>query len=540
MFFLKYTKYIIISLIVISIVYILREPLFAPSIKKYLSSKIKKEVDFKNFHILPFSLTVTNLKVADTFLAEKVSLNFHPIKLIFNIKCPVKAITEVRVSTVEVMISQEGSRIKNEANDKHLQVNINNFNFGIFVDKILLKNNYHNIDLQNTSLTFNEGNINFLSSLDINELDFNVNCKLKQKSDKEFNTLATIISKRKIFADIVLKGTCDLDCNFYQNVKVRKLKYKGLNFDSFEGVISKSSDLVTLNMSGMFGKLKLDLKSKDVNIESYLSLPKINKKLTGDVNFKSNIKNNVENINLDVKNLSIFNLGNANFNFYITKNKKGTYSGYCKYGENKKIAIVFSKDGSYEKKIIVNGKELGNVTGNIKKGTIKADIKNAELSNLPLNFFFGKKINSVVTLYGQFDEIAGQINFSLDDFSNNKKLKGIITKSNDLYVFNFHDADESVLFNAVVKNRELLSALFKFVKIDSFKILSILGYSPDKFSGIVTGRIEYQKNTFLDFNLKAFDGCLYGNSFRKFDLKGNINSDEVNIEHCSMVDYFNK
>jgi hypothetical protein len=540
MVFFKYTKYIIISLIVISIVYILREPLFAPSIKKYLSSKVKEEVDFKNFYILPFSLTVTNLKVVDIFLAEKVSLNFHPIKLIFNIKCPVKAITKVRVSTLEVMLSQEGSTIKSETNDKGLQININSFNFGVFVDKILLKNNYQNIDLQNTSLIFNEGNINFLSSLDINGLGFNVNCKLKHKSDKEFNTLTTIISKSKIFADIVLKGTYDSHCNFYQNVKVRKLKYKGLNFDSFEGLLSKSSALVTLNMSGMFGKLKLDLKAKDVNIESYLSLPKINENLTGDINFKANIKNNVEDINLDVKNLSIFSLGNANFSFDITKNEKGTYSGYCKYGENKKVVIVFCKDGSYEKKIIVNGKELGNVTGNIKKGTIKADIKNAELSNLPLRSFLGKKIDGVVNLYGQLDEIAGQINFSLDDFSNNKKLKGIITKNNDLYVFNFHDANEAVLFNAVVKNRELLSSDFKFVKVDSFKILSILGYSSDKFSGFVTGRVKYQKDAFLDFNLKTFNGCLYGNSFKKFDLKGNINSDEVNIGHCSMVDYLNK
>ncbi|MDR2066549.1 MAG: hypothetical protein LBP57_01735 [Endomicrobium sp.] len=540
MVFFKYTKYIIISLIVISIVYILREPLFAPSIKKYLSSKIKEEVDFKNFHILPFSLTVTNLKVADIFLAEKLSLNFQPIKLIFNINCPVKAITKVRVSTLEVMLNQEGSTIKSKTNDKRLQVNINSFNFGVFVDKTLLKNNYHNIDLQNTSLTFNEGNINFLSSLDINGLGFNVNCKLKQKSDKDFNTLTTIISESKIFADIVLEGTYDSDCNFCQNVKVRKLKYKGLNFDSFEGVISKSSDLATLNMSGRFGKLKLDLKTKDVNIESYLSLSKINENLTGDINFKANIKNNVEDINLDVKNLSVFNLGNANFNFDITKNKKGTYSGYCKYGENKKVVIVFSKDGSYEKKIIVNDKELGNVSGNIKKGTIKAAIKNVELSNLPLRSFFGKKIDGIVNLYGQLDEIAGQINFSLDDFSNNKKLKGIITKNNDLYVFNFYDANEAPLFNAVVKNRELLSSDFKFVKIDSFKILSIFGYSSDKFSGFVTGRVKYQKDTFLDFNLKTFNGCLYGNSFKKFDLKGSINSDEVNIEHCSMVDYLNK
>ncbi|MDR3125079.1 MAG: translocation/assembly module TamB [Endomicrobium sp.] len=540
MVFFKYTKYISISLIVISIVYILREPLFAPSIKKYLSSKIKEEVDFKNFHILPFSLTVTNLKIADIFLAEKVSLNFDLIKLIFNIKCPLKAIREVRVSTLEVMISPEGSTIKNVTNDKRLQININSFNFGVFADKILLKNNYHNIDLQNTSLTFNEGKINFLSSLDINGLDFNVNCKLKQKSDKEFNTLTTIISKRKIFADIALEGTCDLDCNFYQNTKIRKLKYKGLNFDSFEGVISKSSDLVTLNMSGMFGKLKLDLKTKDVNIESYLSLPKINENLRGDINFKAKIKNNVEDINLDVKNLSIFNLGNANFNFDITKNEKGTYSGYCKYGENKKVVIIFSKDGSYEEKIIVNGKELGNIIGNIKKGTIKADIKNAELSSLPLRSFFGKKIDGVVNLYGQLDEISGQVNFSLDDFLNNKKLKGIITKNNDLYVFNFNDTNEAVLFNAVVKNMGLLSSDFKFVKIDSFKILSILGYSSDKFSGFVTGRVKYQKDTFLDFNFKAFNGCLYGNSFKKFDLKVNINSDEVNIGHCSMVDYLNK
>jgi hypothetical protein len=536
----KYIKYIVIILIIIFIVYFLRDPLFAPSIKKYLSSKIEKEIDFEKFYISPISLTVTNLKVKDTFLVKKVSFDLHPIKLIFNIKSPIKAIRKVKVSNAEVILNKENSIPQDKTISKPLHIDVGSFNFDILVDKILLKTKYKNINFKNMYLRFDKGNINLMSSLDVNGFIFDINSKLKQKNGTEFNTLTTIISKNKVIANIILNGTFDTNLNLYQNIKVTKLKYKGLNFSSFEGVISKNFDIVSLNMLGAVGNLKLYLKNKDLSIESYLSLSKINKNLIGDINSKISIKDNIENVKLNVKNLSIFNLGNGNFDFNITKNEKDNYIGYCKYGEGRKVEVRISKDGNYEKKIVVNGKELGSVIGNIRKGTIKANIKNVRLSDFPLKSFLGKKVYGMISFYGQIDEVAGQINLSLDDLSNNKKITGTITKNNDVYVFNVSNVNDTVLFNTVVKRGEILSSDFKFVKIDTFKILDILGYDLNKFSGIATGRIKYQKDAFLEFNLKIFDGYLYSNNFKKFDVKGNINSNEVNVEHCKMIDYSNK
>ncbi|MDR2395902.1 MAG: translocation/assembly module TamB [Endomicrobium sp.] len=527
----KYTKYIIILLIIIVIVYFLRAPLFAPSIKKYLSSKVEKEIDFEKFYISPISLTFTNLKVKDTFLVKKISFDFRPIKLICNIKTPIKAIRKVKVSNVEIMLNKENSTIKGKSINKPLHIDSGSFNFDISVDEILLKNKYENVNFKNISLKFDKGDINFIAALDINGFIFDINSKLERKNEKEFNTLTTIISKNKIVADIIFDGTFDSDLNLYQNIKVTKLKYKGLNFRSFEGVISKNSDIVSLNISGASGNF---------NIESYLSLSKINKNVIGDVNSKIILKDNVEKINLSIKNLSIFNLGNGNFDFNITKNEKDNYIGCCIYGENKKVDLVVSKDGSYEKRIIVNGKELGSVIGNIKKGTIKTNIKNVRLLDLPLKDFLGKKVYGIINFYGQIDEVAGQIDFSLYDLSNNKKVIGTITRNNDIYVFNFSNVNETLLFNTVVEKGDILSSDFKFIKIDTFKLFDILGYDLDKFSGIATGRIKYQKNAFLEFNLKIFDGYLYGNNFKKFDVKGNINSNEFNVEHCKMVDYSDK
>jgi hypothetical protein len=541
MIFLRYTKYIVIPLIIISIVYILRGPLFAPSIKRYLSSKATKEIDFENFYISPFSLTVTNVKVAGIFFAKEVSFNFQPIKFIVNLISPIKAVSKIKVSDVEVVLDRRNSTIKNKIDKKFLSVNIDNFNFDIFIDKIVLRNDYKNIIFQNTSLSLKKENINLISSLNIDNFNFDINSKIQQKNKREFNTLTTIISQHRIITNIVLEGNFDKDCNLYQNVKVIELKYKGLNFSGFEGIFSKSSSSMSLNMQGAFGKLKLlYLNNETLDVETYLSLMKINKNLIGDIKFKAVIKNDIEDVKLDVRNLSIFNLGKANFNFDVIETENGIYSGYCKYGANKKVYIKFSKDGSYEKKIIVNNKEIGGVVGNIKKGTIKADIRDVKLSDLPLKSFLSKKIDGVVNLYGQIDEISGQIDFSLNDFSNNKKLTGVITKNNDVFVLNFCDINKVALLNAVIKKGEIISSDFKFIKIDILKIFNILGYDTDKFSGIATGRIKYQRDIFLDFNLKVFEGYFYENNFKKFDLKCSINSDKINIDRWIMVDHFGK
>jgi hypothetical protein len=538
--FFRYTKYIIITLIIISVVYILREPLFAPSIKRYLSSKVAREIEFENFYISPFSLTVTNLKVADIFFAKKVSFNFQPIKFIVNSKFPIKAVSKIKVSNVEVILDKKNPTIKNITGNKSLNINIDSFYFDIFIDKMVLKNNYKNINFQNTSLSFKKENIDIISSLNVDNFSFDINSKIQRKNNKEFSTLTTVISQNKIIANVVLEGNFDTDCNLYQNIKTTELKYKGLNFSNFEGIFSKNSNSLSLDIQGAFGSLKLLYLNNNVNIDACLYLMKINKNLNGDIKFKASIKNNIKDIKLNVNNLSIFNLGNANFNFDVTQTNNGIYSGYCNYGTNKRIYVKFSKDGSYEKKIIVKNKEVGIVVGNIKKGTIKIDIKDVKLSDLPLKSFLNKGIDGVINFYGQIDEISGQIDFSLNDFSNNKKFTGIVTKNNDIFVFNLCDINEEVLLNAIIKEGEIISSDFKFIKIDTLKIFNILGYDTDKFSGIATGRIKYQKDTFLDFNLKVFDGYFYKNGFKKFDLRGNINSDEINIEHCVLINHFDK
>ncbi|MDR1417772.1 MAG: hypothetical protein LBI80_01220 [Endomicrobium sp.] len=540
MLFFRYIKYIVIPLIIISGVYMLRESLFSPSIKRYLSSKAAKEIDFENFYITPFSLTVTNVKVADIFFAKEISFDFHPMKFIINSKSPIKAVSKIKASNVEVVLDKKNSTIKNKTDNKSLDVNIDSFNFDIFIDKIVLKNNYKNINFYKTYLGFKNENIDIISSLNIDNFSFDINSKIQRKNNKEFNTLTTVTSQDKLIANIVLDGNFDTNCTLYQNIKATELKYKGLDFSGFEGIFYKNLNSISLDMQGVFGKLKLLCLANNVNIDASLYLMKINKNLNGDIKLKASVKDNSKDIKLDVKNLSIFNLGNANLNFDVAQTDNGIYSGHCNYEKNKKIYVKFSRDGSYEKKIIVNNKEVGAVVGNIKKGTIKTDIKNVKLSDLPLKFFFNREIDGVINLYGEIDGISGQIDFSLNDFANNKKLIGIVTKNNDVFVLNLCDINERVLLNTVIKKGKIISSDFKFIKIDTLKLFNILGYDTDKFSGIATGRIKYQKDTFLDFKLKVFDGYFYKNSFKKFDLRGNINSDEINIEHCVLINHFDK
>ncbi|MCA6085472.1 translocation/assembly module TamB domain-containing protein [Candidatus Endomicrobiellum agilis] len=539
----KFLKYIMSMLIVlavlVSLLYYARASIFVPFIQKYIRAKIGHEIKFDNFYILPqtFSLAFTNVKVDNVFAVKKITFNLSPIKFFAYIAAPMKCISRIDISKLEVSLNAN-SKDKNVSSDKNnTAFKLPESKITIFIDEAVIKNNKEILKIIDARILLGPNQISLDSMIYALGIPIKINSHIKRAAGNIFNTSSILAAENKLDMLVNSSGTVDLSSlDITQNIAVEKLIYSGFKLNGSSGIFSKTGNACKISLSGGFGKFEFNSSADGVaEAKSKIDISEINKSMSGNINLNFKRQNDTAVFGLNIVDLVVFGFRFRNFNLSGMKNHNGIYDMLCIYGTGGKIKIGYTRNGNYKACLVIGNKTAGTVKGNTETGEVAVDIKNVDVAYAPVIPFMWKDAKGIVNISGAIDEVSGQIDFAFKSLNvstgiNSANVMGTINRSNDMYVFNFYKNDNSFVLNSVIKSGEIVSADFKFVSINISDILRICGYSKYSVLGTVSGRVKYEKNSGAEFDIKAFNGILYSNKFKKIEAKGDVNLDRINIE----------
>ncbi|GHT23139.1 hypothetical protein AGMMS49953_03190 [Endomicrobiia bacterium] len=537
----KYTIYVLVVLVVLVSLYYARAFIFVPFIQKYISDKTGYEVKFDNFYILPFSITFANVDMDNMIAIQKITFKLSPVKFFVHITAPLNCISQINISKLEISLN-ENHKDKNVSSDKRsVDLELPKSEIAIFVDEAVVKNdNSRLLKIIDADILINHDKITLESVICALGIPVKVSSRIDRAKGNIFNTSSAFTAKNKI--DMLLKSTGTIDLSslsITQNITVEKLIYSGFKLIAPSGSFSKIRDAYKINLVGGFGKFEFNsFSGSATEAKPEIDISKTNKSMSGDISLNFKEQYSISVFGLNVTDLVGFGFKLGNFNLSGTKNRGGIYSMLCTYGRGGKIEIDYTKGGDYEAKLIIKNKTAGTVRGNMKTGEVTADMKNIDVAYIP---FIEKSAKGIINILGAMDEISGHIDFSIRNFTasgiESADMKGSITKNNNMYVFNFYKSDNSITLSNIIKSGEIISTDFKFVNVDVLNILRICGYSKYDVSGIASGRIKYERGSVTEFDIKVFDVTIYGNKFKKFEAKGDINLNRINIERFVLKNY---
>jgi hypothetical protein len=538
---LKHTIYVLIVLAVLISLYCARASIFVPFIQKYISAKTGYEVKFDNFYILPFSVAFANVDVDNMIAIQKITFKLSPAKFFVHITAPLNCISQINISKLEISLN-ENPKDKNILSGKrNIAIKLPESEIAIFIDRTVVKNDNNKLlKIIGANILINHDKITLESVMYALGIPVKVSSHIERAAGDIFNTSSVFTVKNKI--DMLLKSTGTIDLSsldITQNIAVEKLVYSGFKLIDSSSVFSKVGDAYKVNLTGESVKFKFDsFSGGTTEVKSEIDISKINKTMSGGINLNFKGQDNISAFGLNITDLVVFGFKLGNFNLSGTKNCAGIYSMLCTYGTGGKIEIDYARGGDYKTRLIIKNKTAGMTRGNMKTGEVTVDMKNIDVEYIP---FIGRVAKGIFNISGAMDEISGQINFALRNFAmpgiDATDIRGSITKNNDMYVFNFCKSDNAVTLNNVIKNGEITSTDFKFANVDVSKIQYICGYSKYAVSGLASGRVKYEKDSMIEFDIKAFDGMVYDNKFKKFEAKGDINLNRISIERFVLKNY---
>ncbi|MDR3275528.1 MAG: translocation/assembly module TamB [Endomicrobium sp.] len=535
----RFKYYLSIALVLLAALYCVRVSIFAPFIQKYIYNKTGYELKFDSFHILPFSLIFKNVEIDNSVLMQKINIKLNPIKIFTHIYSPINYIIRIDISKLEVSLSKNSKNYTDTKNRHNPAVMFPDSKIAVFIDEILIKNNSEILKITNADILINSHTITLNSILNAYGISIKLNSKLERTANNVFISSSLFTASDKIGMLIRSNGTVDLSSfNIAQNIVIEKLEYNGFQLNGSSGAFSKTRDIYNINLTGNFGHFEFNYSSNGlVEVKSEINIAKINKIISGKVNINFKECDNNYILRLNALDLLVFGFNCGNLNIYGTKNYDNVYNMSCIYGDNKKVEMNFSKNGSYELKLIIKNKAEGLIKGNIKTGAVNAGIKNIAAADIPIVPFILKNTKGIVNISGEIDDTAGHIDFKFKNFSmlntkDNTNIAAVLTRKDGAYLFDFYKDDKSIVLSSIIKNDKIILIDFKFEGIDISNIL----YLENKISGVATGRIKYKKDLITEFDIKAFNGKFYGNKFNKLEAKGDANLNRINIEHFIMQD----
>jgi hypothetical protein len=533
---LKHIAYVLIVLAVLGSLYCARASIFVPFIQKYISAKTGHEVKFDNFYILPFSVTFANVDVDNMIAIQKITFKLNPVKFFVHITAPLDCISKINISKLEISLNENTSSDK-----RNIAVKLPESEIVMFIDEIIVKNDNNKLFKGiGADILINHDKLTLEFVMYVLGIPVKVSSQIERAAGDIFNTSSVFTAKDKI--DMLLKSTGTINLSsldITQNITVEKIIYSGFRLIDSSGVFSKAEDTYKVNLTSGFEKFEFNSFSGcTTEAKSEIDISKTNKSMSGDISLNFKGQDSISAFRLNITNLVVFGFKLGNFNLSGTKNRGGIYSMLCTCGTDGKIEIDYEKGGDYKIRLIIKNKTYGTVRGNMETGEIAADMKNVDVAYLP---FIGRVVKGIINISGAMDELSGKINFAFRNFVisgiNVADMMGSVTKNNDMYVFNFYRSDNSIILSSVIKCGEIISTDFKFVNIDISNILRICGYSKYGVSGIANGRIKYEKDLMTEFSIKFFDGMIYDNRFKKFEVKGYINSSTINLERFVLKNY---
>jgi hypothetical protein len=476
----------IASLIILGSLYCLRAPVFMPIMQEYIHTKTGYNIEFDNFYFMPFNrLTFTNFRINDIFVTRNITFKINPLKLFAHITSPVNCVSKINISKLKIYVNKSTQYDNSGAfplpNNKKSFIKFPKFaNVKVYVDELIVSKKFEFVKIINTNILINHDKIILDSFMYTAGIPIKLSSQIVRTADNLFATSSLFTAKQnKTEIYINLEGTIDLSSlRIAQNISIKKLRYHGFNLDDSFCSFLKTAKSYDINLTGKFGSFDFSRSSDSMTrVMSRVDISKINENMSGNVKLDFEEQNNSSICGLELNVTNLVVFGIKNGNFSLSGIKNNT--------DVYKFFYMYGPDKKME--IVYAG-------GAYEKKII---VKN--------------------------------------------KIIGTVTRNNGMYVFNFYNDDNSIVFNSVVKNGKIISTDFKFVGVDILNILRVCGcWTGDNISGTANGSIKYKKNAVIEFDIKAFKGTLYGNKFKKLETKGNVNLSRINIEYFRIANNSNK
>ncbi|MDR1663098.1 MAG: translocation/assembly module TamB domain-containing protein [Endomicrobium sp.] len=509
--------------------YCVRRLFLVPYLQKYISVKTGHNISIGNFSLFPFKLFLKDVDVDGVVKIRKIIFRLNLFKIFF----PLESIRQIEIFDIKVDLKENQNILALKPSEKKSVLKLPKMGIDIYINEVLIKQGTSFFNIADAYIYVGTNTIKLDSILHVAGNSIKLEALLKQKEDYLFDGTAILKSKNKINMLINSKGVIDLlsfNCNC--NISIIKLNYKGFDFGGASGILSKNEKGVNIEFSGKFGKFKANgLFSNTINAEIFIDFSQISKSVFGRLNISFKKRKHLKELNLRALKLNIFNFNIGSFELLSSKNDNGTYKAVCDYGLKRRLEAVYLQGGDYEGNLITRDKKVGYVKGNIKRGTITVDVKNTNVTNIPLIPAMLENYDGKVNISGNINEASGKINFSFISNMNMADIKGTVIRDKNKYTFDFYKCDDSALLKYVVSGGNVVSIDFKFKKVNILNVLcGVMGHSEINISGMASGNISYAKDAGIKLDLKAFDGTFYDNNFKELEVKGEVDLNKIKIE----------
>jgi hypothetical protein len=513
-------------------VYCARGLLLVPYLQKYLSVKTGHNIAIGNFSLSPFKLSLKDVDADGFIKVRKITFELNLFKFLFNFFSPLKTIKQIRVYNIEIDLKENQDVSALKPSEKKAVLKLQEMGIDIYINEVLIKQGTAFFNITDAYIYVDTNTIKLDSILHVADNSIKLEALLKQKEGYLFDGEAILESKNKTNMLINSKGIIDLlSFNSDWNISIIKLNYKGFDFGGASGILLKNEKGTDIEFAGKFGKFKANgLLGNTINAEAFIDLSQINKSVSGRLNMSFKKRKDLKRLNLKASDLNAFNFNIGSFELLSSKNNNGTYKIICDYGLRRRLEATYFQGGDYGGDLIIRDKKVGYIKGNIRRGTITIDAKNINVTDMPIIPVVVESADGRVDISGNINEASGKIDFSFISNMNIGDAKGTIIREKDKYIFDFYKCDDSVFFKHVVSAGNVISTDLKFKEVNILNVLCVIGHSEIDISGMAIGNISYEKDAGIKFDLKAFDGTFYGNNFKDFEVKGEVDLNKIEIE----------
>jgi hypothetical protein len=539
---LRYIFYFLLLSVAVFAVYNLRTALIVPYAAKYVSIVSGHEIKAGNFYISPFkrSVVISDVSFDGYISAGSISASISPFNAVKNLKNPFGYVKRVEISSLEI---NPGKNVRKAGKPESLSQSSGAFklpfhNTEIIIDSLSLKAGNCDFKASNAEIKFDRGEISVSFYPAIFKNDFFFHSRILQKQDGVLSADYVIFSSGSITSFV--RGRADVDFPsrvFSQSAAIKRLSYGNFSFAGSSVSFSKKEKGADFKFSGKFGEASAAFSGlNEFVLSAKADLSKINEDVKGGVSvYVSGIKN--LDAYLKAENLNIFGLDFGTFDARGVRAEDGGAEIRCVYDEKNdgRLEAGINGNGTYSCVLYLENKIAGAVSGNFKNGAFGIDLPETEVSKMPFSKAVGENPSGTIEASGGFDDYSGKVKFSLRNFKTKNIGKtdifGLVARQGTMRVVNFYKSDNSVIFNAVMEKKQLLSADFKFTEVNSGSISRLFGFDGEFFGGISSGRIIYEKDENMEFDVKAYDGKIKGKPFKKLEVKGDITQERINVKN---------
>jgi hypothetical protein len=513
-----------------------------PHVENYLSKISGHKITLGNIYFSPLKrgFSVTDAVVDERMRFQKTTVYLSLFKIITNLSNPAEYIKNIEISGAEIDLTANQAKPPEELSSKNedLQIKLPFLQLDVNIDNIKLKYADSDFEFADCLISFFGEKIFASAAAEIYKNQFLVNMKVLQKDDGVFAFDCVISSSDSYSCLIDVNGTFDhLSRNFSQFADVKNFSYGKYDISGSSWSVIKNAEGISSVLEGKFGKITLNSEDmKALKVAADLDLSKINPQLKGTLQTDA-VYSGLLDVSAAINNLEFLGFKLGNFDINAQRDKQGRFDIVCFYDEEKKNSLTASiqKNGNYKGILQFSGKTAGSVEGNFNTGEIKLNLNKSNVSQMPFAAIAGENPKGVIEAKGSIDDYSGKIKIFIKGVNTEKigktDIYGLIARQGSMYVFNFYKGDNSIIFNTVVEEGVVLSADFKFVSVNTANILKLFGYSDKGLSGTAGGRIIYEKDGIMDFDIKAYDGTIGANAYSKFEIKGDFNAQRVNIKN---------